>query len=91
MYSGRDLVKSYPEAKPFLNKFDTTIIGTVLPQFKEEFGEGKRLDIVFSPSHDLFLDGVKNAKPTGLYMDKNGNFKFQLNVPLQLNVETKYG
>lgn len=39
----------------------------------------------------MFLDGVKNAKPTGIYMDKNGNFKAQVNIPAQINIERMPG
>ena len=38
------------------------------------------LDLVLTPSHDFFTEGVKGSKMTGIYMDKNGNFKVQLNV-----------
>ena len=59
----------------------TSTIGAVMPQFTEEYGENKKIDVVFSPSHDLFLDGVPDSKMTGVYMDKNGNWKIQLNIP----------
>lgn len=58
----------------------TSTIGTVMPQFTDEYGENKKLDLVWSPSHDSFLDGIPNAKISGIYMDKNGNWKVQLNV-----------
>ena len=38
------------------------------------------LDLVLTPSHNFFTEGVKGSKMTGIYMDKNGNFKVQLNV-----------
>lgn len=66
----------------------TTTIGTVLPTFKEEYGEDKNIDIMFSPSHTLFLAGFPNSKMTGIYIDKNGNWKVQVNIVMNLNVET---
>ena len=69
----------------------TSTIGTILPQFVDEYGPNKKIDVVLSPSHDLFLDGVPKSKMTGLYMDKNGNIKMQLNIPAQLNVEKSRG
>lgn len=52
----------------------TSSLGTVLPQFVEDYGSDKKIDLTFSPSHDLFKQGFKNAKISGLFMDKNGNF-----------------
>lgn len=81
MFSLRDFAKSYPKAKQFLSMATTTMIGKVLPSITDQYGENKKVDVVFSPSHSLFMDGVPKAKPTGMYMDKNGNFKAQINIP----------
>lgn len=91
MFSARELMKRYPNSKKFLDMLTTSTIGAVMPQFTEEYGENKKIDIVASPSHDLFLDGVPDSKMSGIYMDKNGNWKVQLNVPLQINVESMPG
>ena len=91
MFSIRDLVKPYPQAQAALSMLTTTTLGAVMPQFIEKYGRDKKLDVVFSPSHDLFTDGIKTAKPSGIYMDKNGNFKAQLNVPAQINIEQMPG
>jgi len=34
----------------------STNVGLVLPEIKEEFGEGKMLDVMFSLSHNLIKD-----------------------------------
>lgn len=60
----------------------TTTVGTVLPQFTEEYGEGKPLDIVVTPSHKFFKEGIPGAKMSSIYMDKSGNWKIQLNIAL---------
>jgi hypothetical protein len=91
MYSARDLAKGYPQAAAAMKFMTTDTAGKVLPQFIEDYGAGKKLDVVFSPSHDLFTDGVKDAKPTGIYMDKNGNFKMVMNIPAQINIENMPG
>lgn len=44
--------------------------------------------MILTPSHEFFADGVKGSKMSGLYMDKNGNFKAQLNIAAQINLET---
>lgn len=78
MFSVRDLMMLYPNAKPFIGMMNTDTISKVLPDFADA---GKAIDIVLSPSHDLFLDGVPGSKMTGIYMDKNGNWKVQVNIP----------
>lgn len=65
----------------------TTNVGTILPQFTEEYGSGKKIDIVLTPSHQFFIDAFPKSKMTGIYIDKNGNWKFQVNFAMQLNVE----
>jgi len=45
----------------------------------------------FSPSHNLFLDGFPSSKMTGVYIDKNGNWKFQTNLVAYVNVEKSAG
>lgn len=66
----------------------TDAVGTVIPTFPDEYGYKKALDIMYSPSHALFLEGFPNSKMSGIYIDKNGNWKFQINIVLNLNVET---
>ena len=85
---GREIMKQNPKTRPFLNMLTTSTLGTVLPTFKEEYGEDKNIDIMFSPSHSLFLAGFPNTKMTGIYIDKNGNWKVQINIVMNLNVET---
>lgn len=58
----------------------TSTVGTILPQFTEDYGHNKKIDIVFSPSHALFLDGIPDSKMSGIYVDKNGNWKIQINL-----------
>ena len=73
--------------KPSLKVLTTSNLGTVLPQFIEDYGADKRIDVAFSPSHDLFKEGFPGSKMTGMYMDKNGNWKLQVNVAATINVE----
>jgi hypothetical protein len=88
MFSIRDLVKFYPNAQNFMAMLTTSTVGKIMPDFVDEYGENKKIDVVLSPSHSLFLDGFPESKMTGVYVDKNGNWKIQLNVPLQINIET---
>jgi len=87
-FSGRDIMKGNPKTRPFLSMLTTSTVGTVLPQFVEEYGPDKNLDVMFSPSHALFLDGFPGSKMTGIYIDKNGNWKFMINIVANIMVET---
>jgi hypothetical protein len=91
MFSARELLKGNARADPFLTMLTTTTVGTVLPQFTEEYGEGKKLDLVITPSHEFFADGIPGSKMTGVYMDKNGNWKVQFNLAAQINMESLPG
>jgi hypothetical protein len=82
MFSLRDLTKGNKKVEPFVQMLTTSNIGTILPQFPEEYGAGKKIDVVLTPSHEFFLDGFPKAKMSGIYMDKNGNWKFVANVAL---------
>ena len=88
MFSFREMTKSNPKAKPVLQMLTTSTLGTVLPVFVEEYGANKKIDIAFSPSHELFKDGFPGSKMSGMYVDKNGNWKLQVNMAATINVET---
>ena len=88
MFSFRELAKGNPKAKPTLQMLTTSTVGTVLPQFVEEYGANKKVDVAFSPSHELFKDGFPGSKMSGMYVDKNGNWKLQVNMAAVINVET---
>jgi hypothetical protein len=88
MFSFRELMKGNPKAKPTLSMLTTSTIGTVLPTFVEEYGANKKIDLAFSPSHELFKDGFPGSKMSGMYVDKNGNWKLQINLAATINVET---
>jgi len=68
-------MKLNPKTRPMVSSLNTMIIAPVLPAFAEKYGNNANIDIILSPSHALFLDGFPNSKMTGLYIDKNGNWK----------------
>ena len=66
----------------------TQILASVFPSFADKYGSDGNFDVMISPSHALFLDGFPNSKMSGLYIDKNGNWKLQVNIPLTIMVQT---
>lgn len=62
-----------------------------IPSFKEEYGEGKPLDIISTISHKEIDDIVEGIAPSGFTLDSKGNFKINLNIASQVIVEKKTG
>lgn len=87
-FSVRQLMKQNPKARPFVQNMNTLILASVFPSFANKYGNDAAIDLMISPSHALFLDGFPNSKMSGLYIDKNGNWKLQVNMPLSIMVET---
>lgn len=67
------------------------ILASVFPAFANKYGNDAAIDLMLSPSHTLFLDGFPNSKMSGLYIDKNGNWKLQVNLPMTIMVEQSKG
>jgi len=75
-----------PRFKMFAQLLTTTTLGMVLPNFKEEYGEGRPLDLVGTLSHDFITDAVENTPLSGINLDKNGNLKLNINAGAQVIV-----
>lgn len=90
-FSLRDMMKNNPKLKPFIGQMKTDAVATLIPTFTDEYGEGKKIDLMFSPSHLLFAEGIPGSKMSGMYIDKNGNWKIQANCVMNLNVERTPG
>lgn len=65
--------------RPILSQMTTSNLGLVMPDILEEFGDNQKFDIMFSMSHTLMKDKIDSQRITGFNLDKNGNFRFQLN------------
>ena len=75
MYSLRDLLTLDPRLAVMKQLLTTTTVGMVVPSFKEEFGEGRPLDVVLTASHDFMTSGLgDDVTPSGITIDANGNF-----------------
>lgn len=87
VFSARSSFKSFPQARPAFNMLTTSNIGKVFPVIVEQFGPDKNIDIIFSSSHDLFLEGIPDAKPSIFTYENGGVMKLQANIPLQMTIE----
>lgn len=57
------------------DKLSTSIIAPILPDFADEFGEGKNIDIKVYLSKNKFLEEFPSTKPTSVVFESNGNLK----------------
>lgn len=63
-----------------------------MPSFKEEYGDGKPIDLVGTISHDFIDSGLEGDQtPSGITIEKNGNFHIDLNIGVQMIIETSHG
>ena len=60
-----------------------------IPQFKEQFGENKPIDIVVDPSHSFMIEGLGQINPTSVNIDANGNFNILANLGAQIIIDPK--
>jgi len=54
MYSLREVMSKDPRFAMFKTLLTTTSIGMILPSFKDDYGDGKAIDLVGTLSHDFF-------------------------------------
>ena len=88
-FSIREFMSMSKEAAPYLSKVNTSTLGMLIPQLVEEFGENRNIDVMFTTSHDLISKKLPDAKVSGFQMDRNGNFRFAVNVGFEVLVEKK--
>jgi hypothetical protein len=55
-FSLREYLKLDPRTRSVTNEMKTKIIGLMLPEIKEEFGEDRNFDVMISLSHSLIKD-----------------------------------
>jgi hypothetical protein len=58
----------------------TSTFGMAIPTLKEEYGENKNVDIIFTISNDWIKEIVDTLTPSGVSLDAKGNFKVFMNV-----------
>lgn len=86
MYSLRELLAADPRLVMMRQLMTTTTIGMAIPSFKEEYGEGKPIDLVLTSSHEFMTSGLGSVNPTGVSIDANGNFQGLVNIGAQIIV-----
>lgn len=80
IYSLRKMFGKDPRFAVFLQLLTTSTVGMVLPSFKEDFGEGRPIDVIGTLSHELFTEKIDNAQFTGISIDNKGILRANLNA-----------
>lgn len=90
-FSLREYLSMDPRTRGVTNEMKTKIIGLLLPEIKEEYGDDRNVNVMISLSHSLIKDQLEGQRVTGFNLDKNGNFRFTFNVYAQLLVDKTDG
>lgn len=90
-YSMRDFMAADPRFSQFAGLLTTSTLAMAIPQFKEDYGEGKAFDVVGTLAHDFFKSRIEDAQPSGVTLDKNGILKISFNMGAQIIVEREPG
>lgn len=83
----RDMLWSNPNTIAMIEQLRMGVLAMILPELAEEFGANQAIDFRFSLSHDLIKDHLPDQRLTGFNIDKNGNFRFTVNIFAQLLVD----
>lgn len=87
----REMLSADPRFALFRQLLTTTTVGMAIPTFKEEYGDNKNLDVIFTINNDWIAEIVDSLTPSGFALDAKGNFKVFLNIGAQMIVEKKKG
>lgn len=74
-WSIREAMSKQPRLAIMRQLLTTTTIGSMIPSFKEQYGEDKQVDILATLHHHYVAEALENLVPTGFSLDKKGNFK----------------
>jgi len=65
----------------------TGVLGKIIPSISDQYGEDTQLDVMITMNHEVFVDGVPDAEPIGIYFDKNNQVRIVLNVHIDLRLD----
>jgi hypothetical protein len=73
--SARGFMETVEKLRYHIDKLSTSSIALILPDFADDFGESKNIDIKVYVSKNKFLEGFPATKPTSVVFERNGNLK----------------
>jgi len=66
---------------------NTGLLGKIIPSIKDQYGDDTQLDVMFTNNHEVFVDGVPDAEPMGIYFEKNDRVRLVLNLHIDLRLD----
>lgn len=90
-FSVREFLGAEPRFAIFSQLLTTSTVGMALPNFKEEYGNNKAVDLILSINHEEILKHNENMPVSGVTLDQKGNYKVSLNIGANIVVEKKQG
>jgi len=91
MYSLREKLDADPRAQIVKQLLTTTTLGLLLPNIKEEYGEGKMVDIIGTLSTSFVGDKIEEHKPAGISINEKGLMNAWISFGIQIIVEKTIG
>jgi len=80
MYSLREFMAKDSRANIVAQLLTTTTLGLVLPNIKEDFGDGKKVDVVGTLSSSYIEAKIPDTKPTGIRISEDGDIGIVINA-----------
>ncbi len=69
----------------------TTTMALILPEFKDQFGEGKKVDLIFSLNQAYMEHMVPEIEKSAFEIKENGVMGVNFNFGIQIIVESSFG
>ena len=91
MDSLKEFMLQDPRMTQFVPLLTSTNIGVAVPSFKEEYGDGKHIDLIGTLSHEFFAEKFPDSSFSGVSLDKNGFLKITMNMGAKLVLEENPG
>ena len=64
-FSMREFMSMSNEMRGYMSKMNTDTIGVMVPAILEEFGEDRKIDVMFTTSHAMISEKLKDVKTSG--------------------------
>jgi len=61
----REFMSMSKEMRPYVSQMTTSKIGIMMPAILEEFGKDRKVDVMFTTSHSLISEKLKDATVSG--------------------------
>lgn len=64
-FSAREFLGMNAQMRGYVSQMTTNKIGVMMPAILEEFGKDRKVDVMFTTSHSLISEKLKDARVSG--------------------------